>query len=156
VDPKFAALVETLGPKLVKLLALAPLHHGSLPHDMPSSGVYLFSERGRHLYVGRSNSLRNRYGLHCRPGATHRQAALAFQLAREFTGNTIATYRGGEGSREGLMLNPLFAGAFMAPKERIRGMDYRYVEETDQNRQALLEIYCAVVLGTPYNDFVTH
>ena len=29
-------------------------------------------------------------------------------------------------------------------------------EETDQNRQALLEIYCAVVLGTPYNDFGTH
>jgi hypothetical protein len=54
------------------------------------------------------------------------------------------------------MLNPLFAGAFMAAKERIRGMDYRYVEETDQNQQALLEIYCAVVLGTPYNDFGTH
>jgi hypothetical protein len=32
-------------------------------------------------------------------------------------------------------------------KERIRGMEYRYVEETDQNRQALLEIYCAVVFG---------
>jgi hypothetical protein len=39
---------------------------------------------------------------------------------------------------------------------RIRAMEYRYVEETDQNRQALLEIYCAVVLGTPYNDFGTH
>jgi hypothetical protein len=25
-------------------------------------------------------------------------------------------------------------------------MEYRYVEEADQNRQALLEIYCAVVL----------
>jgi hypothetical protein len=29
-------------------------------------------------------------------------------------------------------------------------------EETDQNRQALLEIYCPVVLGTPYNDFGAH
>jgi len=29
-------------------------------------------------------------------------------------------------------------------------------EETDQNRQALLEIYCAVVLRTPYNNFGTH
>ena len=26
-------------------------------------------------------------------------------------------------------------------------------EETDQNREAL---HCAVVLGTPYNDFGTH
>ena len=43
-----------------------------------------------------------------------------------------------------------------AAKERIRAMEYRYVEEADQNRQALLEIYCAAVLGTPYNDFGTH
>ena len=54
------------------------------------------------------------------------------------------------------MLDPTFAAAFQAAKERIRGMEYRYVEETDQNRQALLEIYCAVVLDTPYNDFGTH
>jgi hypothetical protein len=54
------------------------------------------------------------------------------------------------------MLDPLFAAAFAAAKQRIRGMEYRYVEEADQNRQALLEIYCAVVLATPYNDFGTH
>jgi hypothetical protein len=36
-----------------------------------------------------------------------------------------------------------------AAKERIRAMEYRYIEEADQNRQALLEIYCAVVLATP-------
>jgi len=29
-------------------------------------------------------------------------------------------------------------------------------EEVDQTRQALLEIYCAVALATPYNDFATH
>ena len=54
------------------------------------------------------------------------------------------------------MLNPVFAAAFAAAKERIRRMEYRYVEEDDQTRQALLEIYCAVVLGTTYNDFGTH
>jgi len=54
------------------------------------------------------------------------------------------------------MLDVVFAGAFIAAKERIRAMEYRYVEEADQNRQALLEIYCAVVLRTPYNDFGTH
>jgi hypothetical protein len=35
-------------------------------------------------------------------------------------------------------------------------MHYRYVEETDQNKQALLEIYCAIALQTPYDDFSTH
>ena len=109
------------------------------------SGVYLFTEGGRHLYVGRSNGLRARYGRHCRLGATYRQAAFAFQLAREVTGNIKATYRAGTGSRAGLMLDPDFAAAFVAAKERIRAMEYRYVKEADQNSQALLEIYCAVV-----------
>jgi len=156
MDPKFAALVETLAPKLERLLAMPPLAYGALPRAMPQSGVYLFTEAGRHLYVGRSNGLRGRYGRHCRPGATYRQAAFAFQLAREVTGRTQAAYRAGAGSRAGLMLDPAFAAAFTAAKERIRKMEYRYVEEADQNRQALLEIYCAVVLATPYNDFGTH
>jgi hypothetical protein len=144
------------GTKLEQLLAMPPLAYGALPRDMPQSGVNLFTEAGRHLYVGRSNGLRARYGRHCRPGATHRQAAFAFQLAREVTGHTNAAYRAGAGSRAGLILDRPFAAAFTAAKERIRKMEYRYVEEADQNRQALLEIYCAVVLGTPYNDFRTH
>jgi hypothetical protein len=156
MDRKFAVLIEALSPKLERLLATPPLRYGALPRDMPDSGVYLFTENGRHLYVGRSNVLRKRHGRHCRPGATHRQAAFAFQLAREATGRTEVAYRAGDGSRDGLMLDPVFAAAFTAAKERIRAMDYRYVEEGDQNRQALLEIYCAVVLATPYNDFGTH
>jgi hypothetical protein len=72
MDTRFAALVEDLAPKLEILRSMKPLRYGGLPPDMPTSGVYLFSERGVHLYVGRSNSLRARYGRHCRPGATHR------------------------------------------------------------------------------------
>jgi hypothetical protein len=74
-DPKFAALVETLAPKLDHLIAMKRLAYGELPRDMPKSGVYLFTEAGRHLYVGRSNVLRGRHGRHCRPGATYRQCA---------------------------------------------------------------------------------
>jgi len=81
VDAGFAALVESLAPKLDELLALLPLTYGRLPCDIPSSGVYLFSEDGRHLYVGRSNRVRARYRDHCRPGAAPGQAAFAFQLA---------------------------------------------------------------------------
>jgi hypothetical protein len=156
MDPKFKTLVEALAPKLECLLAMPPLRYGALPRDMPRSGVYLFTENGRHLYVGRSNVLRKRHGRHCLPGATHRQAAFSFQLAREATGRTGVSYCAGGDSRGGLMVDPVFVAAFIAAKERIRAMDYRYVEEGDQNRQALLEIYCAVVLATPYNDFGTH
>ncbi len=47
------------------------------------------------------------------------------------------------------MLDPAFAAAFSAAKQRIRAMEYHYIEEADQNRQALLEIYCAVVGNGP-------
>jgi hypothetical protein len=49
-----------------------------------------------------------------------------------------------------------FAAAFTAAKARVRTMEMRYVAEADPFRQALLEIYVAVVCGTPYNDFNTH
>jgi hypothetical protein len=153
---KFAAFVETLAPKLTQLLGMPPLRYGELPGNMPRSGVYLFSEGGTHLYVGRSNDLRGRHGRHCRPGATFRQAAFAFQLARRQTGLKVASYKPGSGSRAGLMELPEFAAAFISAKARIREMDYRYVAETDQTCQALLEIYCSVALATPFNDFGTH
>jgi hypothetical protein len=156
MDGKFLVMVETLAPRLELLLASVPLRYGDLPRSMPFGGVYLFTESGQHLYVGRSNNMRSRYGRHCRPGATYRQAAFAFLLAREATGRKKASYKPGAESRSGLMLDPAFELAFSLAKERIRAMEYRYVEETDQNRQALLEIYCAIVLGTPYNDFGTH
>jgi hypothetical protein len=156
MDQKFASLVETLAPKLDRLLAMPPLTDGALPRGIPECGVYLFTENSKHLYVGRSNDLRGRYGRHCRPGATDRQAAFAFQLAREVTGRVIRSYKQDENSRRALMELPDFCDAFTAAKARIRRMDYRFVEETDQNCQALLEIYCSIVLGTPYNDFKTH
>ena len=68
---------------------------------------------------------------------------------------TTASYRS-EGSREALQADSRVAEAFARAKTRVRGMDIRYVAEPDPLRQALLEIYVAVVLETPYNDFNTH
>jgi hypothetical protein len=152
----FAKLLEGLHPKLENLIAMSPCRYGKLPKTMPKQGVYLFTEGENHLYVGRSNKIRSRYGRHCNPGATHRMAAFAFKLAREATGKTIASYKAGEDSRKGLMLNPEFRAAFDAAKARIREMDFRFVEEADQNAQALLEIYCTLTLNAKYNDFNTH
>lgn len=132
-----------------------PVTTDSLLERMPKAGIYLFSEGARHLYVGRSNDIRRRLGRHSRPGATHRMAAFAFRLAREATGHIQATYRK-EGSRSALMKDPVFRSAFEAAKARIRRMDRRFVEESDPVRQAILEVYVAVALQTPYNDFDTH
>jgi len=83
-------------------------------------------------------------------------AAFAFLLARKQTGIQKASYKPDDQSRTGLIKNPKFLKAFENAKERIRNMEYRFVEETDQLRQALLEIYCSTVLRTPHNDFKTH
>ena len=49
-----------------------------------------------------------------------------------------------------------FVAAFDSAKVRIRAMNLRFVEESNPVRQALLEIYVAVVLNTPHNDFDNH
>lgn len=122
---------------------------------MPKCGVYLFSENGTSMYVGRSNRMRQRVRNHGNPSATHRQAAFAIKLARHATGKLKATYKT-EGSVPQLMTEPEFAAAFTAAKARISAMQARFVEEADPVRQCLLEVYVAMALGTPYNDFDNH
>jgi hypothetical protein len=152
----FIPYIDQAHDKVNQLLEMKPVTCTTLPKQMPAAGIYLFSEGNSHWYVGRSNHIKRRLGRHSRPGSTHRMAAFAFLLARKETGNLKATYKAGEGSRNGLMENLIFVDAFSKAKARIRCMDVRFVEETDPTRQALLEIYTAVVLGTPYNDFDTH
>lgn len=156
MDSKFISHVEVLKPQLMCLLAMQPITPNTLPAKMFRKGVYVLSEGDNHLYVGRSNDIKKRIGRHSRPGATHRMAAFAFRLAREATGNLKATYKKGEGSRAALMEDENFVAAFDAAKARIRKMSLRFVEENDPVRQALLEIYFAVVLNTPHNDFDNH
>lgn len=155
MHPRFLEKIEQLAPKLDALLAMPPVKIDSLPKGMPSRGVYLFSEGSTHLYAGRSNDMRQRLAVHGRRSAMYGQAAFAFRLAREKSGKTIASHTPA-GSRRDLMGDPAFANAFDQAKDRIRRMDVRYVEEADPPRQCLLEIYVAVALNTPYNDFDTH
>ena len=157
MDARFGALVDQLHPAFEKLVGRKPVNNGSIP-DFGSAlrGIYLFTEAGRHLYVGRSNRLLARYKNHWMPKKTEREAAFAFRLAREMTGQLKATYKTGEGSRKHLATDEKFSQAFTSAKERIKAMDYRWVEETNPTCQCLLEIYASVVLQTPYNDFDNH
>lgn len=155
MDNRFAEFVESLQPSFQRLAAMSPVKVESLPKAMPKAGIYLFSENERHLYVGRSNRIRQRLQEHCRPSATHNSAPFAFRLARRSTGRTAATYKS-DGSRKELEEDPQFKEAFAQAKQRVRRMDVRYVEERNPLKQALLEIYAAVALDTPHNDFDTH
>jgi predicted GIY-YIG superfamily endonuclease len=155
MDKKFAELIATMEPKRMALIKMSPVTRNTLPKGMPVPGVYLLSEQGQHLYVGRSNRIRKRLGRHCQPSAGHNKASFAFLLAKKECGIGKATYKK-DSSRKMQLREPKFKAAFDNAKERIRNMEVRFVEEIDPVKQALLEIYVATVLETPFNDFDTH
>lgn len=82
--------------------------------------------------------------------------SFAFRIARERTGHTEASYSRKKGSREHLSKDPVFSLAFLEAKGFLRSLNIRFVEEQHQTTQALLEIYAAIRLQTPYTDFATH
>jgi hypothetical protein len=149
MDPTFARAIEHLEMKLTKLKSMAPMTRDAIRRL--SGGVYLFTENGTPLYVGRSNNISLRYRNHC--SGMFNQAAFAMRLAYESTQRERDYSRG---SRERRESDPLFCQAFASAKARICAMDFRAVDESDPTRQALLEIYCAIALGCRYNDFDNH
>ncbi len=153
MNTDFQQAVDSVHAKYTALMAMEPVHLAVLPCRMPEKGVYLLSESDRHLYAGRTNSLRTRLRNHVHD--SHYSATLAFLMARIQTGNLRPSYRP-HGSRADLLRNAEFREAFDSARERIREMDIRYVEERDPVRQALLEIYVALASGAEHNSFDTH
>lgn len=155
MDEGFRLYVESLHDAFERLKSMKPVTAATLPKILPNESIYLFSENGRHLYVGRTRKLRQRMRNHCGSTSEHNQAVFAFKLAREITGKMAASYTA-EGSRKNLLTDEEFSKAFIECKSRVRSMELRFVGERDPLRQALLEIYVAFVLKTPYNDFDTN
>ncbi len=156
-DLKFNELIDGFDQVLKDLKSMEPIcsvkNFKVGKRDEKVSGVYLFSEEGKDLYIGRSRNIRQRYS-----GHTHNNpssASFAVLLAREKTGKK-ASYVSGSESLKNLMRNSEFKAAFDEGRRRIKKMEFRYIEESCANRQALLEIYCAVELNTRYNKFRTH
>lgn len=157
MSPKFQSLIDQIQPLFERLQEMKPVQKKDFPLSSVKRGVYLFTDpKDGHLYVGRSNHIRRRWGLHCNLGSTHNQASFAFKLAREATGNTEASYQPGSNSREGLLKDSNFKSEFEAAKTRIQKMEFRYVEVDNPNEKFLLEFYAAIALETRYNDFDNH
>lgn len=93
MNDEFKKHIEALEPAYQRLIAMAPVHVPNLPRGMPGAGVYLLSEQGVALYVGRSNRMRGRLQEHCRPSSGHNAAPFAFRLAREATDQIDASYQ---------------------------------------------------------------
>jgi hypothetical protein len=153
VDAHFAEIINGLHEKYEELMAMDPVTVDTAPRDTPVGGVYLFFEDGVPLYAGRTKrSIRDRLQAHVDPSAT--DCPFAWRLAREQTSRP-ATYKK-EGGQKQLLADPEFRSVYEGAKHRIRLMEVRYVGESHPLRQALLEIYVAVVAGAKHNDFDTH
>lgn len=150
---RFDSVMQSVRNKFAELVASPKFTVSSLPADMPEPGIYIFSERGVCLYVGRTNKLRNRLLYHTR--ANHNQATFAFLLARRETGKLKPSYRP-EGSRRNLLEDPDFRASFDAARNRITKMDVQFVEEDDPVNQTILEVFAAVEMQAKFNDFNNH
>jgi hypothetical protein len=150
MNDQFREAVESLHPKFERLIGGDPYTKGA---TLPKQGVYLFCENGLPLYVGRSNNIPQRYQNHTGLGSGTNQAALAALIARRETRRPV-DYR--KGAKQRMLADEKFMNAFRQAQHRVRVMKFQAVEEFDQTRQTLLEVYCAITLKTPYNDFGTH
>ncbi len=150
---RFDNVMEAVRAKFATLIASPLQCVQRLPKEMPEAGIYLFSEKGKALYVGRTNRLRKRIKYHTRNN--HNQATFAFLLARHDTGNLKASYKP-EGSRTDLLDEPAFRTAFDAARYRINQMDVQFVEEQDPVRQTILEVFTAFMMEAEFNDFDNH
>ncbi len=149
----FDEIVACVKEKCDALLA-SPKHTvATLPKRIPDAGVYLFSEAGCPLYVGRTNNLRKRIQYHTRNN--HNQATFAFLLARHETGNLKASYQP-KGSREDLLTDQDFRAAFDAARLKIKAMYVQFIEESDPVKQTILEVLAALRTNARYNDFDNH
>ena len=150
LNSEFKALVSQLPGKLAELESCPPHPLKEGLQDIPTGrGVYVFYDKGKPVYVGRSRKLRQRLSQHIRRSSGHFAASLAFLMARRDMKKV-------KGTREELLEIPKFKRAFDRAKNRIGGMTLRFVEVDDPYFQYLFEMYVALALKTEFNKFETH
>jgi hypothetical protein len=128
-------------------------------------GVYLFTEAGRHLYVGRCglteraakkgrghSNFRTRLAGHTRPSSAHNQATFAWRLAVEAV---EGQFEGLPTTRAELQLDSRFRREFVRQKERVAAMEFQVATIADNFESYIFEPYAALMLDTPYNSWAT-
>lgn len=168
----WAQLSDWLPEMLAELLA-SEVYGIDIDRRPPKDqrGVYLFTEGGKHLYVGRTSttarsragggppitSFRYRFDQHTQHGSPPGAASFANRLMRE-----DATSRGIEVPAKWWKARHAEAREIYrllcAAKDRIGAMECRVVAFTDDSKgvqSSISEIYVHAHLATPYNDFST-
>jgi hypothetical protein len=142
-------------PLLDRLLDCEPHRRGERPAAPERPGVYLFIENGKPIYVGQTRDFRRRWGEHTRPSSPENSAPFAFNIARLEAGRQKLDV---SGPRKTVSALPDFATLFAAAKDRVREMEFRFVEIEDPPLRTIFEVYASLALGTygEFNIFETH
>ena len=122
----------------------------------------MFAEDGKPVYVGITRNLQARYGQHQRPSSPENTAPFAFAIARRAAAKDH--FPVDERGRVELSKDPEFARKYFGPvKDRVRGMDFHYLElpsdDLDSDPKiAVFEVFASIVLETEgdFNSFRTH
>ncbi len=140
------------------LLEASPTTPQKILLDNPQlniSGIYLFSEfangQETFMYVGQALSLFARLQEHCAI-RNHKKANFAYKLTIETTGIKPIP-RSPSSTRNSMFDDPRFFAGFQDSVQRIKRMDYRFVEVEDKLERNLLEIYASVILESKFNNF---
>jgi GIY-YIG catalytic domain-containing protein len=152
---RFRKLERRLPDLLDDLLACSAHRRGVRPAVPSCAGVYLFSEDGRPLYIGRSRNFNRRLGDHTRPKAAQNSAPFAFNIAKRAAADAGLLITG---TRTAIAAQPGFDEHFSSAKTRVRAMEFRFVRVPDPVESTIFEVYAALALGTEgdFNLFETH
>jgi hypothetical protein len=171
VSPERAkAWAETISrlPTYLERLRASPVYGRGPGREPPpkSFGVYLFTENGEDLYVGRcglterarlagkpgSSNFRSRLAGHTRPSSGHNSATFAWRLTIEALSGGLDAMPPTRAERQ---LDEMFKQEYLKQKERVTAMDFRVVEILDDFDSYVFEPYAALMLATPYNSWAT-
>ena len=168
VAKKMAEFWDKLEEK--KCYKRGPVGKDKLPQELHTAGVYVFYERDKAMYVGRSDDLLKRIRTHGNPGSGKSKAAFASNIAKA---KIMQTYKDTSpcpnksdkqwrksldwelGKPESKFLVS-FGTEFKKAKKEVLNMSFKVVEIEDSIDQAIFEIYASMKLKTPYNNFDNH
>jgi hypothetical protein len=163
-------LTAWLPVMLQQLLASEAFHVDCRP-PRDQRGIYLFSEAGQHLYVGRTGitarsraqssepvtSFRQRFDQHIQPGSPPGASSFAHRLTHERAIQLELAVPGNWWADRQTTTSKIY-DLYREMKTRIGEMECRVVPFEDDIRgirSTVAEVYAHVHLRTLYNDFST-
>lgn len=163
--------LKTWLPAMLKQLLASEVFHVESRPPQDQRGIYLFSKRGQHLYVGRTGitarsraqggtpitSFRHRFDQHTQPGRPPGASSFANRLMLERAAELDVVVPGDWWAERTTTASEIY-DVYKAAKTRIGAMECRVVSFADDVkgvRSTVAEVYAHVHLRTPYNDFST-